>query len=128
LTNSDYLLALIGAFMGALGNGLAGWWDSNEPFDWRKFMGSVWRAIFSAMTIALGYDKIQGLQQLGMFTFIAAFLLGAGVESFGNKLQGGINNRTPDSATKLAKIQSQILEIEKARNSADNKGVTKNGD
>jgi hypothetical protein len=122
MTNSDYLLALLGAFFGALGNGLAGWWDSNEKFDWRKFMGSVWRSLFAAMTISLGYDKIQAMQQLGMFTFIAAFLLGAGVESFGNKLQGGINNRTLDSATKLAKIRSQILEIEKARNSAEIKG------
>jgi hypothetical protein len=112
LTNRDYIIVIAAAFIGALGSGVAGWWDSNEPFEFRKFMGSVWSALFAAMLFALGYDKIN---DLGVANFITAFLGGAGVDVIGNRVQGGINNRQPDLPTRIAKLENDLLNIIKAR-------------
>jgi len=118
------MIVIAAAFLGALGSGMAGWWDSHEPFDGRKFMGSVWSALFAAMLFALGYDKVN---DLGVANFITAFLGGAGVDVIGNRVQGGINNRQPDLPTRIAKLENDLLNIIKARNQkADNKEVTTN--
>ena len=74
---------VLAAFLGALGSGMAGWWDSNEPFCLRKFMGTVWRAIFSGMTFALTFEatnftglqayiaagQIRGVRAMGVMDF-----------------------------------------------------------
>jgi hypothetical protein len=36
---NDLIFIILAAFVGALGSGTAGWWDSHEPFDGRIFMG-----------------------------------------------------------------------------------------
>ena len=116
MTNRDYFIVIAAAFLGALGAGVAGWWDSHEPFNGRKFMGSVWRALFAAMLFALGYDKVN---DLGIANFITSFLGGAGVDVIGNRVQGGINNIHPDTATQLAKLETYLKSIIETRNQKD---------
>ena len=95
---------VLAAFLGALGSGLAGWWDSNEAFNLRKFMGTVWRAVFAAMTFALAFEATE---QTGFRIYIAAFLGGAGVDVLGNRLQGGIVAREP-LANKVNQLKADI--------------------
>lgn len=101
-------LIVLATFLGALGSGTAGWWDSHEPFDGRKFMGSVWRAIFAAMLSTMTF-------QIGSFTgwqiYFAAFLAGAGVDSFGNRIQGAMGPRTD----RLSQVEETIKKLVQER-------------
>lgn len=91
---SEQLTIVIAAFAGALGSAMAGWWDSHEPFDARKFMGSVWRAVFAAMSFAFTNQFVDVKGAI----WIWAFLGGAGVDVLGNRLQGGVGGQ-PKSPT-----------------------------
>ncbi len=86
----DQLTIIISAFAGALGSGIAGWWDSHEKFELRKFMGTVWRAIFSAAvaTSVSQYVNIEGA------VWLYGFLAGAAGDGIGNKVQGGVSGKS----------------------------------
>jgi len=109
MANSDLATIVIAAFLGALGSGLVGWWDSHEPFDWRKFMGTVWRAIFAAMSFAFTNQFVDVKGAI----WIWAFLGGAGVDVIGNRLQGGIANKESldQKIDKLAKMVEDITSV-----------------
>lgn len=104
-------LIVLAMVLGALGSGTAGWWDSHEPFDWRKFMGTVWRAVFAAM---LGVMTFQVGELAGWKIYVAAFLAGAGVDVIGNRLQGAVNNK-PSVEERLAELQSALLKLSQER-------------
>jgi hypothetical protein len=81
---------------------MAGWWDSHEPFDPRKFMGTVWRALFAAMGFAFSNQFVVVTGAV----WIWAFLGGAGVDVIGNRLQGGIAGKDP-----LAEVKGQLADV-----------------
>ncbi len=116
--NNGLVWVVLAAFLGALGSGMAGWWDSNEPFCLRKFMGTVWRAIFAAMAFALVFESTQFT---GLYVYIAAFLGGAGVDVLGNRLQGGVVAREP-LANKVNQLQNEIQKSADKRTSSGQKG------
>jgi hypothetical protein len=78
MTEIDYIIAIVAAFLGSIGSGLAGWLASGEPFSKRKFAGSAWSAIVAAMLFAAAYQKASDLNAAN---FIFAFLGGAGIDN-----------------------------------------------
>jgi len=111
MNNIELITTVAAAFVGALGSGIAGWADSHESFDWRIFMGTVWRAIFAAMIFM---STFQAANLTGWQIYVAAFLGGAGVDAVGNRIQGGIS--TKDTvADKLKELENKIAELIKER-------------
>ena len=84
MTNYDYLIIIAAAFIGSLGSGLMGWIKSEEKFDKRKFLASVWSAVVASMLFSLAYTKTS---ELGIVNFIGAFLGGAGIDVMSNRSQ-----------------------------------------
>lgn len=91
--NIDLIGLLIATVVGAIISAVLGWQD-NVPnqstpnkFDINKFWPSIVRAIISALAIfAATYTGFVG--DVTIFTYILAFLAGAGIDSAGNKIQG----------------------------------------
>lgn len=79
------LVALLGGLVAAL----IGWLDSKEPFNGRKFGGSVIRSLIAAAVFAVGYQLSDGVNALDLFY---AFLGGAGVDVLGNRIAGSLGN------------------------------------
>ncbi|MDD5700627.1 MAG: hypothetical protein PHU23_01140 [Dehalococcoidales bacterium] len=84
MTNTDYIIVILAAFLGSLGSGFFGWVKSKEQFVLRKFMASVWSAVLSGMIFALAYEKTS---EISVFNFVTAFLGGAGVDVLTNRAQ-----------------------------------------
>jgi len=81
----DRLYVALAALLGGLAAALAGWLDSNEPFNPRKFGGSAIRALIAAIIFAVGYH-LQG--SVNILDAFYAFLGGAGVDVLGNRAAG----------------------------------------
>lgn len=102
MTDTDLITAAVASSAGALVSGTLGWWDSHEPFNPRKFMGSVWRAVFAGMSwVATNqFVQVQGA------VWLVAFMGGAGIEVLGNRIQGGIAGKNT-----LGDIQAQLTDV-----------------
>ena len=85
----DRLYISIAAVLGGLAIALLGWLDSNEPFDIRKFGGSVIRALIAGAIFAVGYEMSDSAGWRDLFY---AFLAGAGVDVIGNRIAGKFGN------------------------------------
>lgn len=83
----NILWIALAAFCGGLISATLGWCDSGEPFQPRKFLASVLRAVIAGAIFAAGYsylDEITGID------IIAALCGGAGVDALGNRAAGAI--------------------------------------
>jgi len=76
--------------LGAITVALLGWIDSGEKFDQRKFTGSIIRAFIAGLASALIFE---GIQDVTIFTYLSAFLIGAGVDVTGHRLVGAYSAR-----------------------------------
>ncbi len=112
----NLITVAIAAFLGALGSGFAGWWNTHEPFDGRKFIGNVWRAITAALALVAFSEATQLITARDL---IMAFLTGAGIDVFGNRIQGGIANKgsltVDDLALSLSKVKKELTDLKQAR-------------
>jgi hypothetical protein len=81
-------IALIG-LSGGLAAALLGWLESGEPFNPRKFGGSVIRALVAGVIFAVGYHIADSVSILDL---LYAFLGGAGVDVIGNRIAGKFGN------------------------------------
>ncbi len=68
---------------------MLGWLESGEPFNPRKFGGSVIRALIAGIIFAVGY---QISSPFGILDLFYAFLGGAGVDVLGNRIAGKFGN------------------------------------
>jgi hypothetical protein len=107
MPNQDLIVLIAFTFLGALGNGLLGFWDSHEPWDTRKFMGTVWRAITAA---AISTSANQFLNLEGAI-WLFGLLAGIAVDGVGNRLQGGVSAKTPSFSDKLDQLQDTLENI-----------------
>jgi hypothetical protein len=99
----DRLMIALVALLGGLVAALIGWLDSKEPFDGRKFGGSVVRSLIAAAVFTVGYQLSDGVNTLDLFY---AFLGGAGVDVLGSRIAGSLgNNNFPLSKSKEDKEQ-----------------------
>ena len=81
-------IALV-ALSGGLSAALLGWLESNEPFNSRKFGGSVIRSLTAGIVFAIGYH-LSG--PVGIIDLFYAFLGGAGVDVIANRIAGKLGN------------------------------------
>ena len=63
---------------GALALSLLGFLNSQEAFNWRKFVGSAITAVVSGFGVAVTYQYSQGVTAIGVMT---AFLTGVGADA-----------------------------------------------
>lgn len=85
----DGLYVALAALLGGLAAAYAGYLDSHETFDPRKFGGSAIRALFAAVLFAAGHTL---LGPAGIMDLFYAFLGGAGVDVLGNRIAGKLGN------------------------------------
>ena len=79
------ILLIAVTVIGAISVAILGWIESGEPFDFRKFAASLGRAIFGGLVSALIF---QGVGTPDIWTYVSAFLIGAGIDVAGNRLSG----------------------------------------
>ena len=85
----DKLYIALASLSGGLVAALLGWLESGEPFNSRKFGGSIIRALIAGVIFAVGYELSE---TLGILDLFYAFLGGAGVDVLGNRLAGKFGN------------------------------------
>lgn len=110
MTNFDYIIVIFASFIGSLGSGFFGYFQSKEPFNFHKFAPSIWSAILSAMLFAAYYQKTT---DIGTLNFIIAFLGGAGVDSLTKRAQSQpvvIPSNTVDTAY-ISSLEAKIKEL-----------------
>jgi len=90
MTDINILLLALLSILGALFSAALGWLDSGEPFVPRKFTASILRAIIAGVISALGFST---LETAGPWEYLLAFLSGAGIDVFGNRISGAIASR-----------------------------------
>ena len=80
-------LLLVATVAGALIDAVLGWKDTGNSFEFGKFWPSIVRAIIAALVIfTVTYTGFVG--EVNLFTYIAAFLVGMGINTGGNKVAG----------------------------------------
>ncbi len=70
---------------GAIAVAILGWCESGEPFDIKKFLPSMVRAALAGLVSAFAF---QGIENPDTWLYLTAFLIGAGIDVFGNRLSG----------------------------------------
>lgn len=86
----DFILIAGSAALGGIVVALLGWTGTKEPFDPRKFISSVIRAVIGGLGIAVIYVFGGALTPLD---YAVAFLAGAGVDAGGKRVAGAIAAR-----------------------------------
>jgi len=97
----DRFYIALAALLGGLAAAFAGWLESNEPFNQRKFGSSAIRALIAGAVFAAGYE-LSG--SVGMLDLFYAFLGGAGVDVLGNRISSKLGNGSfplPNTSTPL---------------------------
>lgn len=79
------LLIALAATGGGILSALAGWKDSNESFDFKKFRTSLATAILAGAGFAVAYAGVAEITQLD---YLTAFLSGAGLDAGFNRVKG----------------------------------------
>ena len=82
----DRIFIALAALGGGLLAALLGWVESSEPFDGRKFSGSVIRTLIAAVLFAAGYQFTQ--TPVAVIDLFLAFLGGAGADAISNRIAG----------------------------------------
>ncbi|MGI2336137.1 MAG: hypothetical protein ACRKGH_05780 [Dehalogenimonas sp.] len=94
----DKVYIALAALFGGIVAALLGWLESQEPFDGRKFGGSVVRSLIAGVVLALG-SSLAGPVDIAALLY--AFLGGAGVDVIGNRLAGNFGNGSFPLASKI---------------------------
>ena len=81
----------VAAFVGGIVAALLGWTESTEPFNVKKFMASVIRALVAGVGVAAAFGY--GAGPIAGLSLLIAFLSGAGVDAGGNRVAGAIAAR-----------------------------------
>jgi hypothetical protein len=85
----DRLYIALAGLSGGMVAAMLGWMESGEPFNSRKFGGSIIRAFIAGIIFAVGY-QLSG--SVGILDLFYAFLGGAGVDVLGNRVAGKLGN------------------------------------
>jgi len=83
----DLVILAGAAFLGTVIVAVLGYLEAKEPWDTRKFLGSIVRGIVAALIIAITF-KIP--DKIGMREIFVAILAGAGVDVAGKRVAAAI--------------------------------------
>ena len=84
------LYIALAALFGGIVTALLGWLESGDPFNPRKFGGSLIRSLIAAAVFAAGYQVSSS--GVVIIDLLYAFLGGAGVDVIGNRISGKLGN------------------------------------
>lgn len=87
MTDIEMIIMALLAVAGAIVAAVLGWADSGDPFDARKFLSSVGRAIFAGLAVAATTLLIPN-SEVNAANYIFAILAGAGIDVLGNRGAG----------------------------------------
>lgn len=82
---TEFVYLIIAALAGGLFAAVLGWAGSDEPFDAKKFFSSVLRSILAALGAVFIFQDVSPITG---WTYLTAFLLGAGVDVIGHRIAG----------------------------------------
>jgi hypothetical protein len=111
----DKLWVAIAALIGGLVAAGLGWLESREPFDSRKFGGSVIRSLLAGVIFVVGYS-FGG--SIGILDLFYAFLGGAGVDVIGNRIGGSAGNGSFPLPSGKSEAQSSFQKRENGQKEA----------
>lgn len=81
----------LAAFAGAIVAAALGYLDNvPEPWNTRKFIASVLRGLIGAVLLAIAYN----FTEINAYSYLIAFVGGAGVDVLGNRVSAAIATRT----------------------------------
>lgn len=83
----EVLYIALAAFAGGVVAAVLGYLDSELPFQPKKFIASLARALVAGAAFAVGYSYSDGITPLEI---AAAFVAGAGIDVLGNRGIGAI--------------------------------------
>jgi hypothetical protein len=90
MTDIEMLIMALLAVAGAIVAAVLGWADSDAPFDARKFLSSIGRAIFAGLAVAATTLLIPSAEA-NVANYVLAVLAGAGIDVLGNRGAGVIS-------------------------------------
>lgn len=90
ITNMDLAILTLLAVLGALLVAIAGWTDSGEPFNIRKFYPSILRAITAGIIVVLGYQTVSSVDT---FDFLLVFIAGMGIDAGGKRITDTVKTK-----------------------------------
>jgi len=86
MTELNLVWIALAAFLGGIIAATLGYWDSNGPFNAKKFGRSILFALLAAGVFAVGYKWTA--ESLGIRDIIFGILGGAGVDVLSNRALG----------------------------------------
>lgn len=84
------IILILLTVVGAISVAVLGWIESGEDFEIRKFAASLGRAFIGGLLAALIFE---GTVEPTIWTYVSAFLIGAGLDVTGHRLSGAISRR-----------------------------------
>jgi hypothetical protein len=84
--DTGIIVVVVAAFVGSLVSGTAGWLESKEVFDIRKFTSTILRGLVTAVVWAIGTYTTSPV--ITWFILLGAFASGAGVDAILNRVAG----------------------------------------
>jgi len=85
------VMLALASVLGAVGMAVAGWLDSGEAFNARKFSSSLLRAGIAGIVSAVGFSTTENPM---LWDYLVAGLAGAGIDAAGNRISGAIAARS----------------------------------
>ena len=82
------VIVILLAVLGAIFVAFLGWAESGEKFKLRKFSSSIGRAILGGLLAVLVFQETNVFT---IWTYVSAFLIGAGIDVTGHRLSGTIS-------------------------------------
>jgi hypothetical protein len=86
MTDLEMLIMALLAVAGAIFAAVLGWGESGDPFDARKFLSSIGRAIVAGLLVATGLIAVP--TEVNMLIYIGSFVAGMGIDAAGNRIAG----------------------------------------
>jgi len=77
---------VLATFAGSLAAGVAGWLESGEKFECRKFIATAIRGFVASIITAITLNFVEA----SPLNYLLAFLSGAGIDVLGKRVSGAI--------------------------------------
>ena len=87
MTDLEMWIMILAAVGGAIFSAILGWGDTGGPFEPRKFLSSIGRAVVAGLGIGVGILAVP-IEIVNPLIYVLVFLAGMGIDAGGNRLAG----------------------------------------